>query len=138
MIKVISIDDFDKLCEYITDIRDAISSGGSGSGLPDYSTTEKKTGQKWIDGKDVWFKVVEGDLTSITTRIATGIDTLIQYSGYVYNSDRPDSRLYIPYNTSSSRTINITSTSSGVAISSSQTMVDNYNKYKTVLYYTKV
>jgi hypothetical protein len=29
---------------------------GSG-GLPDYSTTEQKTGQKWIDGKDVYCKV---------------------------------------------------------------------------------
>ena len=31
---------------------------GSG-GLPDYSTTEQKTGQKWIDGKDIYFKTVE-------------------------------------------------------------------------------
>lgn len=30
-----------------------------GSGLPDYSTTEQKTGQKWIDGKDVYFIVIE-------------------------------------------------------------------------------
>lgn len=138
MINVIAIDDIDKLLEKLEDIRDKISSGGSGGGLPDYSTTEKKTGQKWIDGKDVWFRVVEGDLTSITTRIATGIDTLIQYSGYIYNTDRPDSRYYVPYNTSSTRSVNITSTSSGVAISSTQTMVDNYNKYKVVLYYTKV
>lgn len=30
---------------------------GSG-GLPDYSTTEQKTGQKWIDGKDRYFKTI--------------------------------------------------------------------------------
>ena len=29
-----------------------------GSGLPDYSTTEQLTGQKWIDGKDIYFKVI--------------------------------------------------------------------------------
>ena len=27
---------------------------GGGTSLPDYSTTEHKTGQKWIDGKDIW------------------------------------------------------------------------------------
>ena len=138
MIKVISIDDFDKLCEYITDIRDAISGGGSGGGLPDYSITEKKTGQKWIDGKDVYFRVVQGDLTSITTRIITGVDTLIQYSGYVYNSERPNNRYYIPYSTSSTRAINISSSSTGVSILPTQTMVDNYDKYVIVLYYTKI
>jgi hypothetical protein len=31
---------------------------GSG-GLPDYSSTEQKTGQKWIDGKDIYFRTVE-------------------------------------------------------------------------------
>lgn len=28
-------------------------------GLPDYSTTEQKTGQKWIDGKDIYFKTFD-------------------------------------------------------------------------------
>jgi hypothetical protein len=30
---------------------------GSG-GLPDYSTTEQKTGRKWIDGKDIYFATI--------------------------------------------------------------------------------
>lgn len=30
-----------------------------GSGLPNYSTTEQKTGQKWIDGKDIYRKVFD-------------------------------------------------------------------------------
>lgn len=29
--------------------------------LPDYSTSEQATGQKWIDGKDVYFKVYHAD-----------------------------------------------------------------------------
>jgi hypothetical protein len=33
---------------------------GSG-GLPDYSTTEQKTGQKWIDGKDIYFRTIVYD-----------------------------------------------------------------------------
>ena len=41
-------------------ITDDYTAGGGG--LPDYSTTEQLTGQKWIDGKDIYFKVV-----SITT-----------------------------------------------------------------------
>ena len=28
---------------------------------PNYSTNEQKTGQKWIDGKDIYFRVVEGN-----------------------------------------------------------------------------
>lgn len=28
--------------------------GGSGSSLPDYSTTEQNTGQKWVDGSDIY------------------------------------------------------------------------------------
>ena len=27
--------------------------------VPDYSTTEQKTGQKWIDGKDCYFKTID-------------------------------------------------------------------------------
>ena len=58
---------------------------GSG-GLPDYSTTEQKTGQKWIDGKDIYFKVLDLSSNQITlqhdswvstTVAATGIDTII-------------------------------------------------------------
>ena len=33
--------------------------------LPDYSTTEQNTGQKWIDGKDIYVKVI--DLGSVQT-----------------------------------------------------------------------
>jgi len=32
---------------------------GGGGSLPDYSTTEQKTGQKWIDGSDIYFRVIE-------------------------------------------------------------------------------
>ena len=28
-------------------------------GLPDYSTTEQKTGRKWIDGKDIYFRTFD-------------------------------------------------------------------------------
>ena len=41
--------------------------------LPDYSLTEHKTGQKWVDGKDIYFKVVSLSNVSITG----GNDTVI-------------------------------------------------------------
>lgn len=54
-------------------------------GLPDYSTTEQKNGQKWIDGKDIYVKTLATPI-SITANdqwIATGlngIDSLIDYT----------------------------------------------------------
>lgn len=57
---------------------------GSG-GLPDYSTTEQLTGQKWIDGKDVYFKTLSTTI-SITVNDQwidtglSGIDSLIDYN----------------------------------------------------------
>jgi len=143
MIKVISIDDFDRLCEYINDIKDAISGGGgggSGGGLPDYSTTEKKTGQKWIDEKDVWFKVVEGNLSAITQIISgtSNIDKLVQYSGVIYKSTAPTTEVCLPYYTSSTRYATVTKAATGVRILTTTQMIGDYDRYRVVLYYTKV
>lgn len=59
---------------------------GSG-GLPDYSTTEQLTGQKWIDGKPIYSMVVDiGTLPNNGTKIITlglAIDTLIRLNGGV-------------------------------------------------------
>jgi len=57
---------------------------GSG-GLPDYSTTEQKTGQKWIDGKDRYFITVDvGVLPNNNVKRVScplNIDTLIDIRG---------------------------------------------------------
>ena len=58
---------------------------GSG-GLPDYSTTEQKTGQKWIDGSDIYVCVFDqgSDMTigsisySDTNIAASGIAKIIE------------------------------------------------------------
>ena len=42
--------------------------------LPDYSTTEHKTGRKWIDGKDLW------EVTLVNTNAVTGTSTTIDIS----------------------------------------------------------
>ena len=43
--------------------------GGGGSLLPNYSTEEQKTGQKWIDGKDIYFKVYHRDNLANNTNV---------------------------------------------------------------------
>ena len=59
--------------------------------LPNYSTTEQKTGQKWIDGKDIYFKTVEIDnpvSTGTPTSVSHGadVDTIVKFDGYSVNS----------------------------------------------------
>ena len=48
----------------------------SGGGLPDYSTTEQRTGQKWIDGKDIYAKTLTSAITNISTTVNHGIENL--------------------------------------------------------------
>lgn len=140
MINVIAIDNIDKLLEKLEDIKDKISSGGSGGGLPDYSTTEKKTGQKWIDGKDIYFKVVEGNLSTITTIISdtSNIDKVVQYSGVIYKSSNPVTEVCLPYYTSSTRYVTVTKASTGTRILTTTPMIEDYDRYRITLYYTKV
>lgn len=47
----------DGTVRYVSDYPSGGGGGGGGS-LPDYSTTEHKTGQKWIDGKDIYERVI--------------------------------------------------------------------------------
>jgi len=62
--------------------------------MPNYSTTEQKTGQKWIDGKDIYFKVVNlSEVLTVTSQTwtdtgvdSTGIDSLIDAKFYDANS----------------------------------------------------
>lgn len=76
---------------------------GSG-GLPDYSTTEQLTGQKWIDGKDIYFKVLDLSSNPITlqhdgwvstTVAATGINAIID--GNVIALTNSDERLVLKH-----------------------------------------
>lgn len=57
---------------------------GGGGGLPNYSTTEQLTGQKWIDGKDIYFKVINTAIAVEQVDIwystgLTGVDYIINY-----------------------------------------------------------
>lgn len=76
--------------------------GGGGSSLPNYSTEEQKTGQKWIDGKDIYFKVYHTNQLANNTNVTLeenfgatksivkvdGVITAITESGnYQYGAD---------------------------------------------------
>lgn len=52
-----------------------IDAEGAISGAP-YSTTEHKTGRKWINGKDIYEKIIDytGALSTSTTTLASNID----------------------------------------------------------------
>lgn len=58
-----------------------IQSGSHTKGLPDYSTTEQKTGQKWINGKDIYQTTIHlesGDFTigGRTNGISNGLSNV--------------------------------------------------------------
>ena len=66
--------------------------GDSNPLLPDYSTTEHKTGRKWIDGKDIWEKTYSDTTPSSATSKnysmgVSNVDKIIDYNGMVYRND---------------------------------------------------
>lgn len=52
--------------------------GGGGSSLPNYSTVEQKTGQKWIDGSEIYVKVFHNLSTALVAGQA--VDTMVDIS----------------------------------------------------------
>lgn len=64
-----------------------VQSGGSGSFQ--FSTTEQKTGLKWVDGKDIYCRVLEGTTPSASdmpleqSQQPQNMDLLINIEGYV-------------------------------------------------------
>lgn len=63
-----------------TNVDLAIQGAGGGASLPDYSTTEQATGQKWIDGSDIYVCVFDQE-SDITIGNSTYTDTNIAASG---------------------------------------------------------
>jgi len=60
--------------------------GGGGTKLPDYSTTEQKTGRKWVDGKDEYVITVQKTYGKYST-VLLNVSTLIGVMGYEVHSD---------------------------------------------------
>ena len=140
MINVIAIDDIDKLLDSLEDIKNNLSGGGSGGGLPDYSLTEKKTGQKWIDGKDVYFRTFTGSLNGTTSTNITdipNIDTIISYSGMLKGLNFPID-LTIPYS-GSTRTVSLNYTPNNhLSLVYNNSVYNSFSDYNITVYYTKV
>ncbi len=109
---------------------------GSG-GLPDYSTTEQKTGQKWIDGKEIYFRV---NTTPIAITINdnwynsgfTGIDTIVNYIASMTRDGEPTSNMF------NNGHIDYVIRDNVFLIKGSNfNLADNYIVVKQILYYTK-
>ena len=54
--------------------------GGGGAGRVDYSTTEHKTGQKWIDGKDIYACTWEKPTTVLNLGNGDWVDSTVPAS----------------------------------------------------------
>lgn len=62
-------------------INEAAQSGGGGI---DYSTTEQDTGQKWINGKKLYQKVIDYDIATLGLPSGTIIDTGVQDADFMF------------------------------------------------------
>lgn len=109
--------------------------------MPNYSTTEQKTGQKWIDGKDIYFKVYHVDNLANNTDV-----TLEQGFGATKNAIRFDGNINVVVNNTQYRfaaTHYASATDCAyVCVEGNDLIVhvrDNYSAYSGdfVVYYTK-
>lgn len=106
--------------------------------MPNYSTTEQKTGQKWIDGKDIFVKTVNfGTLPNNTTKVVgveIDADTVLKMEAFAIDSN---STLPIPRIAAGSNGIDLyyTYSTNSIVITTYKNMT-THNGYVT-LYYTK-
>ena len=109
--------------------------------LPNYSTTEQKTGQKWIDGKDIYYKVYHLDNLANNTDV-----TLEQGFGATKNAIRFDGNISAVVNNTQYRfaaTHYASATDCAyVCVDGNDLIVhvrDNYSAYSGdfIVYYTK-
>lgn len=103
----------------------------------DYSTTEQKTGQKWIDGKDIYFRVNNTPISIIANDSwynsgFTGIDTVIDY---IVSMTRDNENIGSTFNNGH---VDYVNRNNEVLIKGTNfTLTDNYVVVKQILYYTK-
>lgn len=114
----------------------------STSGL-DYSTTEQNTGVKWIDGKDIYRKVIElGALPNNTTKtVAHGITNISRFIRIVgvANSTADTTAIPIPLVYDSNNASNNTSMKVNDTNVLLETRTDRsgFNECYAILFYTK-
>ena len=63
-----------------------------GAGLPSYFTDEIDTGMKWIDGKPIYRKVIQGTTANSNSPTAIGsisnLEIITDIRGYIINSSQ--------------------------------------------------
>lgn len=104
--------------------------------LPNYSTVEQKTGQKWIDGKDIYSKTVDcGTLPDNTSKlVAAGLNnvTVIKIDGVAIGG----SSIPLPHISTNSVYIEISYEASNEVFIRTNGYFSTMHGYVT-LYYTK-
>lgn len=95
-----------------------------------YSTTEHKTGRKWIDGKDIYEKTIHAnDVTLTTTSVINAdiktntVDTLVSINGTVLDNE---GSLYECYISSTDRVVPVVNIN-GVTLLISNLTVKGYD-----------
>jgi hypothetical protein len=119
---------------------DSKTEDGGGSLLPNYSTEEQKTGQKWIDGKEIFFKTYEiaalpNSTTTKTSSGLTNLDKVVKIDGMAYGNSTHNPLPFVSIDQRYSIECWVDNSANIVLTSSS-----NYSAYSGVvtLYYTKV
>lgn len=108
---------------------------------PNYSTSEQKTGQKWFDGKDIYFKSGTFPIPSgqgnhiIESNITQYLDKLIDVEGCIYYTD--GSYQYTPVYIGSSSAGYLEIDSNNLSFATINENLANYTLYYTI-YYTKL
>lgn len=107
---------------------------------PNYSTSEQKTGQKWIDGKDIYFKsgsfpIPSGQGThTIESNVTSYIDKLLEVKLNMYYTD--GSYQYSPCYIGTSQAGYISINSNNLTFNSVNENLGSYTANYTI-YYTK-
>lgn len=141
MINVIAIDDFEEVLAKLESIINVISGGGGGGSAINYSTSEVNTGVKWIDGKYIYQKTIQGtipaDTSSTTILTDASIDTMISGEGIAW-ADSTRNNYMISSSQSSSRFIGVSQLYDAIKLHYATYLSNNYNNYTVTIRYTKV
>ena len=141
MINVIAIDDLQEVLAKLDSIANVITGGGGGGSAINYSTSEVNTGVKWIDGKYIYQKTIQGtlvaDSTSTIVLTDASIDTMISGEGLAW-ADSPRNNYMISSSQSSSRFIGISQLYDNIKLHYPTYISNNYNNYTVTIRYTKV
>lgn len=105
--------------------------------MPNYSTTEQKTGQKWIDGKDIYFKVINTAVAieQVDTWYSTGFTGVDYIINYIPKLTRDGEQIGDTFN--NGRLDYIVRNNELLVKGVGFTLADNFVIVTQIIYYTK-